>query len=76
MIGHAPLSLHAGLFTVYSTLSVGLAVLVAAGGVAGFLSARGSSHWQIHLLASYFLVSILITSVAGPEPRPRFILYV
>ena len=61
LIGHSPLAVHSGASILFATLSVGLAVLVVAGGVGGFLSALGStSHWQLHLLACYFLLSLLV----------------
>ncbi len=64
IISHSPFAVHSGVFILYSSLSVGLAVLVVAGGVAGFLSAFGSkSHWQIHLLACYFLTALLVATL-------------
>jgi hypothetical protein len=64
VISHSPLSVHSGASVLYSTLSVGLAVLVVAGGVAGFLSALGlTNHWQLHLLACYFAAALLVASL-------------
>ena len=61
LIGHSPLAVYSGIMLLYLTLSVGLAVPIAAGGVAGFLSAlRSTSRWQIHLLMCYSLLALLV----------------
>jgi hypothetical protein len=62
---YIPRSIHGAAVGLYSSLSVGLAVLVIAGGIAGALLAlRSSEHWQAQLLSLYFLLTLLLTSLA------------
>jgi hypothetical protein len=60
VIRHSPMAIGAGLYSFAVTLSLGLAVVITAAGIAGFLWAGRAADWRLGLLALYWLIASLV----------------